>query len=594
MRQTAIAVAAVLVLALVSPAFAQPFADTPTNHWAYDAIAELAAKGLIEGYPDGTFKGDRAMTRYEMAMVVARLLARIESIQIPTPPPPPKPEVTKADIDMILRLVNEFRAELAAKNVRLTAVEEELNAIKAKLDNVRITGAVRMRYDMYQYGPNQRSIGSAPLIVGNNNPLNSTTAATTQVRSNRVREIFRMQFDGSVAPDVHFITVLSTCSNCGSSSSVGSFSYFTFNSSTAPIFGGVDVAFFDWKNAFGVPLEIWVGRFGGISPGPTYPVQFGPFGLLLNTGGDTWEDSTNDSGNNSVDGIRMALHLASIADLQLQALWVRVTGNGGVTGSGAFSFPSGEDMYGGDVNIKIFEGFRVGVYYVGNAISNAGSSPFTGPSPFGTLYHLYGPGGGSINPGAVSTTPQFGSGLGGLRCIASATGINCPALGNGWGAYVMWDILPGIHLDVEAAQWNDQTPGGGNDSGANVVATFDLGTLVDLKGLTFTAGYSYYGPNFYSPYGAAESDIFGYDGMYPGNAQGFTGTVAWSINPTFTVFANYFTGNSVNNSQPETELDTGIAITIAPRTRVTLRYRDVTVNGIDQLNFYRAQFDYSW
>ena len=76
------------------------------------------------------------MTRYEMAMVVARLLARIESIQIPTPPPPPKPEVTKADIDMILRLVNEFRAELAAKNVRLTAVEEELNAIKAKLDKI--------------------------------------------------------------------------------------------------------------------------------------------------------------------------------------------------------------------------------------------------------------------------------------------------------------------------------------------------------------------------------------------------------------------------------------------------------------------------
>ena len=142
MRQMAFVLAAALMFAVISPAFAQPFADTPTNHWAYDAIAELAAKGLIEGYPDGTFKGDRAMTRYEMAMVVARLLARIESIQIPTPPPP---EVTRADIDMILRLVNEFRAELAAKNVRLTAVEEELNAIKARLDNVRITGSLRFQ-----------------------------------------------------------------------------------------------------------------------------------------------------------------------------------------------------------------------------------------------------------------------------------------------------------------------------------------------------------------------------------------------------------------------------------------------------------------
>ena len=84
MRQFAMAVATVLVFAMISPAFAQPFADTPTNHWAYDAIAELAAKGLVEGYPDGTFKGDRAMTRYEMAMVVARLLARIESMMPPT------------------------------------------------------------------------------------------------------------------------------------------------------------------------------------------------------------------------------------------------------------------------------------------------------------------------------------------------------------------------------------------------------------------------------------------------------------------------------------------------------------------------------
>jgi len=140
----------------------------------------------------------------------------------------------------------------------------------------------------------------------------------------------------------------------------------------------------------------------------------------------------------------------------------------------------------------------------------------------------------------------------------------------------------------------EQTPGGGTDAGYNAVVTIDLGTLVDIKGLTFTAGYQYYGPNFYPPYGAAEVDIFGADVLYPGNAQGATGTLAWTINPTFTVFANYFTGNTVNNSQPESELDAGIAITLAPRTRLTLRYRDIVINGIDQFNFYRAQFDYSF
>jgi len=157
MKAIAVLCAAAFMFATVAPAFAQPFADVPTNHWAYDAIAELAAKGLIEGYPDGTFKGDRAMTRYEMAMVVARLLARIESIQIPAPVPAPSvadfnalKAMTAANFDTITRLVNEFRAELAALGVRTTAIEEELNAIKARLDNVRVTGALRFREDAGQ------------------------------------------------------------------------------------------------------------------------------------------------------------------------------------------------------------------------------------------------------------------------------------------------------------------------------------------------------------------------------------------------------------------------------------------------------------
>jgi len=142
-KHLALAIAAVLVLALVAPVFAQPFADVPADHWAFDAIAELAAKGILEGYPDGTFKGDRAMTRYEMAMALARILARIEAIKIPPPvkiPPPPPPEVRRADIDRLTRLLNEFRAELAALGVRVTAVEEELAALARRLDNTFITG----------------------------------------------------------------------------------------------------------------------------------------------------------------------------------------------------------------------------------------------------------------------------------------------------------------------------------------------------------------------------------------------------------------------------------------------------------------------
>ena len=72
----ALVVAMIMVATLVMPAFAasMPFADVPKDHWAYDSVAELAASGLIIGYPDGSFKGERQFTRYEMAMVFARCL----------------------------------------------------------------------------------------------------------------------------------------------------------------------------------------------------------------------------------------------------------------------------------------------------------------------------------------------------------------------------------------------------------------------------------------------------------------------------------------------------------------------------------------
>ena len=76
--------ASMLMFSMTLPALAAPlFPDVPENHWAKDAVAALAAKGLVEGYPDGTFKGDRAATRWETAMIVARLLAKMpDSVRV--------------------------------------------------------------------------------------------------------------------------------------------------------------------------------------------------------------------------------------------------------------------------------------------------------------------------------------------------------------------------------------------------------------------------------------------------------------------------------------------------------------------------------
>ncbi len=80
LRKLALVLVIVLLASTLAPALAKsPFADVPADHWAYDSIVELAAAGLIEGYPDGTYGGARMMTRYEAAMVFARALARLES-----------------------------------------------------------------------------------------------------------------------------------------------------------------------------------------------------------------------------------------------------------------------------------------------------------------------------------------------------------------------------------------------------------------------------------------------------------------------------------------------------------------------------------
>lgn len=99
---------------------AAPFADTPTNHWAYEAVQDLAKKGIVIGYPDGTYGGKRPMTRYEFAVAIDRALSTISDMikaqQPGAPPPPPNTPpvgtVTQDDINRLQALIDKFRPEL--------------------------------------------------------------------------------------------------------------------------------------------------------------------------------------------------------------------------------------------------------------------------------------------------------------------------------------------------------------------------------------------------------------------------------------------------------------------------------------------------
>ena len=110
-----------MALGISATAFAaNPFSDLPAGHWAYGAVAKLAAAGVVDGYPDGTFKGDKTMTRYEMAQIVAKALA-------------------KGAIGADDKLVSEFADELDNLGVRVARLEKNADAVK-------ITGNIRTHY----------------------------------------------------------------------------------------------------------------------------------------------------------------------------------------------------------------------------------------------------------------------------------------------------------------------------------------------------------------------------------------------------------------------------------------------------------------
>ncbi len=109
------------LLALGQGVSATPFSDVPANHWAYQAIQSLAADGLVEGYPDGKFKGDRPLTRYEMAVLVARVIAKLQANGAGY--------ASKADLDKLQKLIDALKDELDSLGVRVTNLEDALDAL---------------------------------------------------------------------------------------------------------------------------------------------------------------------------------------------------------------------------------------------------------------------------------------------------------------------------------------------------------------------------------------------------------------------------------------------------------------------------------
>lgn len=325
---------ALLALAIGGPALAQgPFTDVPTDHWAYDAVEQLVSDGIIVGYPDGTFGGKRAMTRFEFAQALQRAIPIIVEKVPPSMIPPaaevtkadidalkgdiaalkaaPKPEVSKADLDAIRKMAEEFKDELTAIGVDVDGLKRDvadlnkrLTAVEDEQKRLRITGELSVA------GVFDKTRGGS-VVDRDDRGLNSDEDLLENITLLRQLDL-RIDANAGSAK-VHallnignYLPVLETISDY-----VGG----TRPTSSDDMYGSTDQdgdQFYPYYVYADIPMgssTLTVGRF---------PIQWSPYTLKMIDVDSYVIDSKTDSGDYPLDGISLTTKLGGIG-LQLFA-----------------------------------------------------------------------------------------------------------------------------------------------------------------------------------------------------------------------------------------------------------------------------------
>ncbi len=207
-KKIAAALAVTFALGVTSAFAANPFVDVPAKHWAYDAVSKLAQAGIVDGYGDGTFRGDKNITRYEMAQIVAKALA--------------KEDKANAEQKALLnKLSAEFSEELDNLGVRVSKLEKNAPAVKISAD-ARIRG-----------WENAKAKASDGTLTGSKNTFDQR---------------FRLYVDGDVSKNVTFksrLALSNTSNDDTKSAQENSFSF--------------DYGYFNFKDVIG-NADLSIGR----------------------------------------------------------------------------------------------------------------------------------------------------------------------------------------------------------------------------------------------------------------------------------------------------------------------------------------------
>lgn len=509
MKKAVIAGLTGAVLALAVPVFAQgPFADVPVDHWAYEAVQQLQDKGIVIGYPDGTFSGKRALTRYEFALALSRAIpvicqecgngtatgaAPVTDEHINDLIDQKLKNLKPEDLSALNKSIDEFRDELSQMGVDLDALkrdvaslEERVAALEAEHKRLKIT----TRFNVFAIGASQ-SNGSP--VDRDNRPMGADDNLLKGISVVRDADIiFNYEASGAKAQIVlnagNYLNYLGALTN--------------FAGQTYDVAGsGSD--YMDAVNLFlgygEVPVlgaDVSIGRF---------PIQFTKWTLKkfdVDTYTENWK---TDDGNYYVDGAKAA--------------WTW-----------------------GGVDILAFAGKNNNL--VGGIPANYTAGPAAGPMVAALPSSSIGAIGASLQSAGV----RAAFGLGGLK-----VGLNYINAGSTnpivtfdesqvWGADLGWNWGSWKWHGAWTESSSNAT-GGGTDVDSDNSA-WEIGTNGNWGGLGIAASYVRIEPNFAAPGDWRRLGRW----QNPTNLQGPEVGLKYGINERWNVFASGAWYNGVDNA----------------------------------------------
>lgn len=348
-----------VLIAVAVPAMAQgPFADVPTDHWAYDAVNELQQAGIVIGYPDGTFGGRRAMTRYEFAVAIARavpvLVERVKNEVGTTPATQPGvtqdqfnaltnkvnaleskiPDtskfVTQDQFKALQALTNEFKDELAQLGCDVDALKRDVASLAARVAALEAENQrVKWNGDLNVFAIGTHTQTGLP-FDRDNRPLQPVGPATGDIINNVdfVRNM-NLTVSGSVTPGVTAIADI----NFGNYLAPGGYLGGIITDYTGTLRNPASTA-----DAF-IPYYMYAAV--GLGKGGLYvgrqPLQYTPYTLRKIDVDSYTVISNTDDGNYPLDAISGNWKFGNTVNIQG---WAGKTNQNSLLGNGLISQPT--------------------------------------------------------------------------------------------------------------------------------------------------------------------------------------------------------------------------------------------------------------